>query len=316
MKKNIPIIFVFSLLVSLSPLAQEPSYQEAFRWDVPYVPTPQEVVDEMLAMADIGPNDILYDLGCGDGRIVITAAKKFGIKGIGVDIDPTRITECHVNAVTAQVEDQVTFVNEDLFAVDFSEASVLTLYLLNSVNLRLRPYLFEQLKPGTRVVSHDFSMGEWEPDEKTDLFAEHKYHYIFFWIMPANCSGHWSLTLPSALSKSAAILEIEQTFQKAEGFILVKNSQFPIEEARIKGDNLTFKLVQKGPNTPRTWIFEGKAEAHSLKGTVYLDSPEKQRKLEWKAERDPESLRPLDPETDRERSMAEVRSRIRREKTL
>lgn len=311
MKRKFLAVIVFGLVMTLSPIAQEPSYQEAFRWDVPYVPTPQVVVDEMLALADIGPDDILYDLGCGDGRIVITAAKEFGIKGVGVDIDPVRITECHVNAANARVEDDVTFVNEDLFEVDFSDASILTLYLLNSVNLRLRPHLFQQLKPGTRVVSHDFSMGEWEPDEKTDLFVEHKYHYIFFWIIPANFSGQWTLKLPAALSSSPAVLEIEQTFQKAEGLLKLGNTHMPLEEAHITGEKLSFKLVQKGPNTPRTWIFEGKAKGHSLTGTVSFDSPDGRKKLDWQAKRDPDSMRAIDPETDREKSISEVWSRIR-----
>ncbi len=311
MKKAILAILGACLLISLTPLAQEPFYQDVFRWDVPYVPTPQEVVEEMLSMADIGPNDVLYDLGCGDGRIVVTAAKRFGIKGIGVDIDPARITECHVNAVNAEVEDQVTFINEDLFKVDFSEASVLTLYLLNSVNLRLRPKLFELLKPGTRVVSHDFSMADWEADEKTDLFVDHKYHYIYFWVIPANLSGLWTLSLPSELSRFPVKLEIEQEFQQIEGHLKIKNMQIPIEEARIVGDKLTFNWVQKSTNGPRTWSFEGRATGHSLTGLVSSDSREKQPNLNWKAEREPNSMRPLDPETDRGKSLAEVWSRIR-----
>lgn len=311
MKKTILALLSTCLIISLTPLAQEPFYQEAFRWDVPYVPTPQEVVDEMLAMADIGSNDVLYDLGCGDGRIVVTAAKKFGIKGIGVDIDPARITECHVNAVNAQVEDQVTFINEDLFKIDFSRASVLTLYLLNSVNLRLRPQLFEQLKPGTRIVSHDFSMGDWAADEKTDLFVEDKYHYIYFWIMPANLSGLWTLSLPSTLSSTVVTLEIKQKFQKIEGHIKLNNTRLSIEEARITGDKLTFKLVLNSKDGPRPWIFEGQAKGHSLKGSVLLETQEKQGPSPWEAKRDPNTKRSLDPGTEREKSVAEVWSKIR-----
>ena len=311
MKKTILVILCACFLITLTPLAQEPFYQEAFRWDVPYVPTPQEVVDEMLSIADIGPEDVLYDLGCGDGRIVVTAAQRFGIKGFGVDIDPVRITECHVNAVNANVEDQVTFINEDLFKVDFRKASVLTLYLLNSVNLRLRPKIFELLKPGTRVVSHDFSMAEWEADAKTDLFVEQKYHYIYFWIVPANLSGLWTLSLPSELSRSSITLEIEQKFQKIEGRFRIKDTQVPIEEAKLVGDKVTFKLVQKNANGPRTWSFEGQVKGHLLTGLVSLGSREKQQNLKWKAERDPNSMRPLDPETDREKSIAEVWSQIR-----
>ena len=231
--------------------------------------------------------------------------------GFGVDIDPVRITECHVNAVNAKVEDQVTFINEDLFEIDFSEATVLTLYLLNSVNLRLRPKIFELLKPGTRVVSHDFSMAEWEADVKTDLFVEQKYHYIYFWIIPANLSGLWTLSLPSELSRFSITLEIEQKFQKIEGRLLIKDKQIPIEEAKIVGDRVTFKFIQKGTNGPRTWSFKGQAKGHALTGLVSSDFQDKQQNLKWKAERDPNSMRPLDPGIDREKSIAEVWSHIR-----
>jgi SAM-dependent methyltransferase len=129
----------------------------------PYVPTPQGVVDRMLELAEVTANDVVYDLGCGDGRIVITAAKKFGARGVGVDIDPDRIREAKANAKEAGVENLVTFIKQDAMTVDVSPASVVTLYLLSSSNLKLRPMLTKQLKPGARIVSHAFSMGDWEP---------------------------------------------------------------------------------------------------------------------------------------------------------
>jgi len=132
--------------------------------DVVYVPTPPEVVEQMLSMAKVGKNDILYDLGSGDGRIPITAAQKFGTRGVGIDINPERIQEAKGNAQKAGVTDLVEFRNEDLFQADFSKATVVTLYLLPDLNVKLRPELFRQLKPGTRVVSHDFDMGEWKPE--------------------------------------------------------------------------------------------------------------------------------------------------------
>ena len=137
----------------------------------PYVPTPQDVVDRMLALAGVGPSDVVYDLGCGDGRIVITAAKKFGARGVGVDIDPDRIKESEANAKAAGVEGQVSFKLQDALAVDVSPATVVTLYLLSSSNAKLRPMLTKQLRPGARIVSHAFGMGDWKP-EKTDVFTD------------------------------------------------------------------------------------------------------------------------------------------------
>ena len=144
--------------------------QEATRYyslDVPYVPTREEVVDEMLRVAGTGPQDIVYDLGCGDGRIPIAAAQKYGARGVGIDIDPDRIQEANENARAAQVTDRVQFKIQDLFEADIREATVVTLYLLPEVNRRLKPKLKKELKPGTRVVSHDFGMGDDWPPERT-----------------------------------------------------------------------------------------------------------------------------------------------------
>ncbi len=133
--------------------------------DVPYVPTPQSVVDEMLKLADVKKNDILYDLGCGDGRIVVTAAEKYGVHATGIDINPERIQEANENARKAKVTELVTFREADLFDTDLANATVVTLYLLPSVNLKLRPKLQKELKPGGRIVSHSFDMGDWKPDK-------------------------------------------------------------------------------------------------------------------------------------------------------
>ena len=156
--------------------------QEQNPKDVPYVPTPQPVVDKMLELAAITKNDVVYDLGSGDGRIVITAAKKYGVRGVGVDIDPERVKEANANAVLAGVADRVKFIEQDLFKTDLKEASVVTLYLLPEVNLRLRPKLWSELKPGTRVVSHAFDMGDWEPEQKVEVEGK----TIYYWVIPKN----------------------------------------------------------------------------------------------------------------------------------
>jgi trans-aconitate methyltransferase len=135
--------------------------------DVPFVPTPQEVVDRMLALAKIARTDTLYDLGCGDGRIVVTAAKRYGAQGVGIDLNPERIAEARTNAKKAGVENRVKFKVADLFETDLSPASVVSLYLLPDVNLKLRPRLWSQLKPGSRIVSHAFDMGPDWPPERT-----------------------------------------------------------------------------------------------------------------------------------------------------
>jgi precorrin-6B methylase 2 len=158
------------LVASGSLAAQAPQTTQAESL-APYVPTPQEVVDRMLALAQVTKNDVVYDLGCGDGRIPITAAVKYGARGVGVDIDPERIAESNANAKKAGVTDRVTFRLQDAMTVDVSPATVVTLYLLSSSNLKLRPILTKQLKPGARIVSHAFSMGDWQP-EKVETFED------------------------------------------------------------------------------------------------------------------------------------------------
>jgi SAM-dependent methyltransferase len=152
--------------------------------DVPYVPTSMDLVNKMLDMANVGKSDVVYDLGCGDGRIVVTAAKERGARGTGIDLNPERIAEAKANAKAAGVEDRVNFMVGDLFKADFGEATVVTLYLLPSVNQKLRPQLWKQLKVGTRIVSHDFDMGpEWPPEKEEKIGRKTLYYWT---ITPAN----------------------------------------------------------------------------------------------------------------------------------
>jgi ribosomal protein L11 methylase PrmA len=161
-----------AMLVAVPSFAQQP--------DVIYVPTPHEVVDDMLRLANVGKGDVLYDLGSGDGRIAIAAAKKFGIRAVGIDIDPDRIKEATANAKKAGVEKLVTFRQEDLFKADFRDATVITLYLLPDLNVKLRPKLWDETKPGTRIVSHQFDMGTWKPEKK----LESNGRTVYFWTVP------------------------------------------------------------------------------------------------------------------------------------
>lgn len=173
------------LMLSLVSLGSRPvRAQETPNLDVPYVPTPQPVVEEMLKLGGVKTGDVLYDLGSGDGRIVITAAKKYGIQGVGFDLNPERIKEANENARTAGVTDRVTFKLQDLFQADISKATVVTMYLLQSVNLKLKPRLLKELKPGTRLVSHDFDMGEWAPEKTVEVDG----HKLYFWTIPQNAA--------------------------------------------------------------------------------------------------------------------------------
>ena len=149
--------------------------------DVPFVPTRPEMVEQMLKLAQVNKSDTVYDLGCGDGRIAIMAAEKFGARAVGVDIDPERIKEANENAKKAGVTDRVKFVEGNLFHAEIRPATVVTLYLLPDVNLRLRPRLLKELAPGTRVVSHSFSMGDWKPDKELEIEGSH----LYLWIVPA-----------------------------------------------------------------------------------------------------------------------------------
>ena len=173
-----PRSFLLAVLFSGAAFAQAPARTQAP--DVIYVPTPYEVVDEMLKLAGVKKGDVLYDLGSGDGRIPVTAAKRFGIRAVGIDIDPQRIREANENASKNGVTQLVQFRQEDLFKTDFSEATVVTLYLLPDLNVKLRPRLLAELKPGTRIVSHQFDMGKWKPDRTVEVSGR----TIYLWTIP------------------------------------------------------------------------------------------------------------------------------------
>jgi SAM-dependent methyltransferase len=253
--------------------------------DIHYVPTPQELVDVMLDMAKVGKNDIVYDLGSGDGRLVITAAKKCGASGTGIDIDPERIAEARENAKKAGVEDKVRFVEQDLFQSDFHDATVVTLYLLNELNLRLRPRIFAQIKPGARVVSHAFTMGEWEPDAQKTIEIRGESYDAYYWLVPANMSGRWKVTG----NKSADVpnpVTVEQKFQK----IIVRS----VDGGEVLGegnvDGATFTFAMNEDANGKSKLFQGKIEGNTIEATN-TDSEEHH----WKAVREPGSEKPLDP---------------------
>ena len=186
-RRLIPVVTVVLLLVVAVAGAQSPTTEKK-PLDVPYVPTHQSLVDEMLNMARVGSHDVLYDLGSGDGRIVITAAKKYGTRGVGYDLDPERVSEANENARRAGVTDKVRFEQQDIFTAKFADATVITMYLLPDVNMRLRPKLLE-LKPGTRIVSHNYDLGDWQPVQRKEMDINGINHTLFLWIVPQRSSA-------------------------------------------------------------------------------------------------------------------------------
>ena len=287
MKKALSVLLVLSLvLVSGTILGQQ--------YDVPFVPTPYEVVTEMLKMADVNKNDVLYDLGCGDGRIVIMAAEKIGCRGVGVDINPVRIEESTENAVKAKVTDRVRFIEQNLFDVDISEATVVTLYLLSNVNLKLRPKLLRDLRPGTRVVSHNYSMGEWEPEKSTELAAGWDNHSVFFWIVPANVSGKWEWMMPSGKEQKHCVLTFNQYFQNVMGIARVDGEEVSLRDVKLTGDKLQFTMDQNVDGKTVSMYFEGTANDNALNGTAVTVTGANKNNITWNAKRDPSTKTRLD----------------------
>ena len=227
--------------------------------DVVFVPTPFPVVDQMLAVAKVGPGDVLYDLGSGDGRIVIAAAKRFGIRATGIDIDPKRIEESNFNADTAGVRDRVNFRTADLFETDLREASVVTLYLLPALNVRLRPKLFNELAPGSRVVSHSFDMDDWKADSTLAVQAR----VIYYWVMPANVDGAWELVIDPGAQERRHKLDIDQKYQELTSATVDGGQQ--VAGARVRGDSVHFFLGTAG--NPAATEFHGRVKEDSMAGT-------------------------------------------------
>lgn len=206
--------------------------------DVPYVATAGEVVERMLALARVGASDHVVDLGCGDGRILIAAARGRGASGYGVDIDPARIREAKANARRAGVEERIRFEVRDLFETPIREATVVAIYLLPEVNLQLRPRLLSELRPGTRVVSHAWDMGDWRPDATATVETAQ----VYLWIVPARVAGRWRLT--DERGRTAAI-RLDQRYQEVSG---------NVSDARLAGD--LFRFTADVGGRPRR--FEGR----------------------------------------------------------
>ena len=263
---------------------------------VPYVPTPQVVVDRMLQMGKITPQDYVIDLGSGDGRIVITAAQKYGARGFGVDLNPVRIKESTENAAKAGVSERVTFYERNLFETDLSQATVITMYLLPRVNLDLRPKILE-LKPGTRILSHDFSMDDWKPDAFVQLEVKEKYGSapgqsdIYFWVVPAKVAGQWRWELPATGKSSAGSktqsysVTLAQTFQAVTGSANVNGRTAPLQNLKLLGDAISFSFVADVGAGPVKHEFKGKVEGNNVVGSAVLSGSRSLGQYDWNAVR-------------------------------
>ena len=237
----------------------------------------------MLRLADIKSGEVLYDLGCGDGRIIITAARLYGIHGVGVDIDPQRIQECRKNAANAEVENLVTFLEQDLFATDLREANIVTLYLLNTVNLKLRPKLLQELEPGTRIISHRFSMNEWRADKTSKVWDRGDVHEVYYWVIPADVTGVWEMTISGNSHNPPYTLIMEQMFQYVNGTITQGKSQKPLKDTKLSGAQLEFTVNMIGNQAAGTLVFSGQVIGDEISGHITTNGGE--IKDTWKAVR-------------------------------
>lgn len=256
-----PLVYLSLLCLAAAGLGAYLWLVPVAEWDVPYVQTPRPVVNKMLDMADVGPGDVVYDLGSGDGRIAIAAVKDFNaFRAVGVEIDPRRLREARNNAANADVSERVEFVEQDIFKADFSEASVVTMYLLTGVNLKLRPRLLRELSPGTRIVSHDFDMGEWAPTAHTKVDGSD----VYMWIVPARVAGVWQWRLDDTVFE----LDLDQRFQTASGRLLAAGVSLPITDSRLEGHNFTFTAALEKGGQDRQVHFEGRVIGSRMQGTL------------------------------------------------
>jgi hypothetical protein len=257
--------------------------------DTPYVQTPQNVVDKMLQIAHVGPADYVIDLGSGDGRMVITAAQKYGARGFGVDLDRRLVELANKRAATAGVADRAVFYERDLYETDMTAASVVTIYLLPEVNLMVRPKLLATLKPGTRIVAHDYDMGEWKPDEELVLDApdkpvgRDKKSKVFYWVVPANAAGKWRWEMHLGGKPAVFTLNIAQNFQTISGSVSVDGGSWPLENGRLTGEDIQFTVTDGRSQT--RYEFSGHIAGQAITGAARVAGVNAQRQLEWDAVR-------------------------------
>ena len=235
----------------------------------PYVPSPQSVVSDMLRYAEVGPRDFLIDLGSGDGRIVRTAAKVFGARGFGVEIKEDLVTKANEHAAKEGIADRVKFLKQDLFKTDLSQATVITMYLLpDTVNL-LKDKFLTELKPGTRIVSHDYLLTGWIPEKYLQMDLEDKVQIsgvtttlIYLYVVPAKVAGRWSAQMPPAVSRQPATLELKQQLTRVSGSARLDGREVPLEEVKLRGERISFRL------SGRRGEFTGQVKGNTIEGLM------------------------------------------------
>jgi hypothetical protein len=235
----------------------------------PYVPSPESVVSDMLRYADVNANDFLIDLGSGDGRIVLTAAKVFGARGFGVEIKEDLVRKANEAAQKEGLADRVKFIKADLFKTDISQATIITMYLLPDTVNMLKDKLLTELKPGTRIVSHDYPLTGWIPEKYVQMDLEEKVKIsgvtttlIYLYIVPAKVAGKWEAHMPPAISKQPATLSLRQQLTRVSGSLHLDGKDVPLEEAKLRGDKLTFRL------SGRKGEFSGTVKERAIEGMV------------------------------------------------
>ena len=270
--------FAVAIALAGAACAQAPAQKEEFvphvgqaGKDVIWVPTPEDLVERMLRMAQATPKDFVIDLGSGDGRIAIAAAKKIGARAVGIEYNPEMVALSNRSARAQGVAEKVKFIKADIFESDFSQATVITMYLLPGLNLKLRPKLLD-MKPGTRLVSHQFNMDDWEPDERTSLDGR----LAFLWIVPAKVQGTWQLEAGGEPRE----LVLTQQYQKISGHFKVGSLEAGLRDAALHGDQIGFSWVDNGGVRHD---FSGRVTGARMEGTVRLGDGREERR--WTASR-------------------------------
>ena len=253
--------------------------------DTPFVSTPATVVSAILVLAGVTSDDVVYDLGSGDGRLVIGAAREFGARGVGIEIDPKLVQRSTENAYRAGLSDRVRFIWEDLFKVTVSEATVVTLYLLPEVNLRLRPKLLAELRPGARIVSHDFTMGDWAADRVERVDGPDRAHTLYYWVVPAGVEGDWRWTADGPRGATTYQLRLRQRFQRISGTLVVDDGVSLVRDATLTGDRLHFTVVTEPGPRSGTMRFAGSVAGDRITGTVDFEEGGKVQQRQWTAMR-------------------------------
>ena len=253
----------------------------------PYVPTPQEVVDRMLELAQVGPRDLVMDLGSGDGRMVLTAARRYGARGVGVDLDPELVERSAEQAQRDGLADRVRFRVEDVTRTPLAEASVVTLYLLPGLTRVLRPRFLAELAPGARIVSHDFDLGDWKPDRQVTMDVKEKYgspgswkSTLFLWTVPARLAGAWRVETAGA-HVERMVLRLMQRYQEISGTAVLDGRSYSLIGGRVQGPRVAFTLGPEGG--PPELAFSGTVDDDAMNGTMARSGVQVQ--VDWSARR-------------------------------